>query len=30
MLVAKRGWSTERYVDWARHALVQFALAPPP
>jgi hypothetical protein len=29
MLVAKRGWSTERYVEWARHALVQFALAPP-
>jgi AcrR family transcriptional regulator len=30
MLVGRRGWSNERYVDWARHALVQMVTTPPP
>jgi AcrR family transcriptional regulator len=29
MLVAKRGWSTAQYVDWARHALTQLVLVAP-
>jgi len=29
MLVAKRGWTTAQYVDWARHALVQLVAVPP-
>lgn len=30
MLVGRRGWSTERYVAWARHALVQLVTTAPP
>jgi AcrR family transcriptional regulator len=30
MLVTQRGWTTQRYVDWARHALVQLVAVPPP
>jgi AcrR family transcriptional regulator len=29
MLVTKRRWSTDQYVEWARHALVQLVLTPP-
>lgn len=29
MLTAKRAWSTDEYVDRARHALVQLVLVPP-
>lgn len=29
MLVTKRGWSTRHYIDWARHALIQFVLTSP-
>jgi AcrR family transcriptional regulator len=30
MLVTKRGWSTRRYVEWARTTLVRLLLAPGP